>query len=311
LENAYFGVDISKDGFDVAAYGVKGKWYFTNDKAGIRKICKFLTKMQPVLVVFESTGGYEMPLYISLSQSGVPVAPVNPRQVRDFARSMGILAKTDSIDARVIAHFASAANLTPKPIPGTREMKNIVTRRNQLIEMTTMENNRLRNASQELKPGIEEVIAILHRQIDDIDKKLREFIDQDPLYKAKDSLLQSAPGIGPTVSAALIAQLPELGSLNRKQIAALVGVAPLNRDSGRFKGKRVVWGGRGRVRAALYMATLVAIRYNSIIRSFYQHLCLDGKAKKVAIIACMHKLLVILNAMLKYQSSWSSSYSST
>ncbi len=312
MEKVYIGIDISKDSLNVAVYASSKQWSFANDTAGITSLCKLLAELKPALVVFEATGGYEMPLYIAMSEAGLPTAPVNPRQIRDFARSMGKLAKTDSIDARVIAHFASAApQLKPRPIPDTQERKEVMARHYQLVEMITMESNRLRGARKDLREGIEAHIAWLKQQLKDIDGKMRSGIEQDPVSREKDSLLQSTPGVGPIVSAALVTQLPELGSLNRRQIAALVGVAPLNRDSGMSRGKRIVWGGRSQVRAALYMATLTATRFNPVIRSFYERLCAVGKAKKVALTACMRKLLTILNAMLKHHTCWSNSYSLT
>lgn len=311
MEKVYIGIDISKDSLDVAIHGVKNLMHTSNDQAGIQKVVRLAKKRNAAMVCFESTGGYEMPLYVALSEAGVPVAPVNPRQIRDFARSMGKLAKTDTIDARVIAHFASAnPDLKSKPISNTQDLKEIVNRRVQLMEMITMESNRLREASNDLRAGIEEHIAWLKHEIEDMDSDLKKRIEQNPIYQGKDSLLQSTPGIGPIVSAALISQLPELGNLNRRQIAALVGVAPLNRDSGMFKGKRIVWGGRGRIRTVLYMATLVAARYNPVIRRFYERLVMTGKPKKVALTACMRKILVILNAMLKHHTTWSNTYSS-
>ncbi len=306
MEKVYIGIDVSKDSLDVAVHAPDKQWTFANDTAGLARLCKVLVELKPTLVVFEATGGYEMPLYITLSKARLPAAPVNPRQIRDFARSMGKLAKTDAIDARVIAHFASAApELKPKAIPDTQVLKAVLTRRNQLVEMVTMETNRLRGVDKALRAGIEAHIAWLKRELDDVDGKLRKLIEQNPVYREKDSLLQSTPGVGPTVSAALVAELPELGSLNRRQIAALVGVAPLNRDSGQHRGRRIVWGGRGRVRAALYMATLTAARYNPVIHSFYMRLCEAGKAKKIALTACMRKLLTILNSMLKHRVPWS------
>ncbi len=306
MEKVFIGVDISKDSLDVAIHGVKNLMRASNNQAGIQKVIRLAKKRNATLVCFEATGGYEMPLYIALSETGVPVAPVNPRQIRDFARSMGKLAKTDIIDARVIAHFASTASgLKSRPIPDTQELKEIVNRRIQLVEMITMESNRLRGAGKDLRAGIEAHIAWLKQQLKDMDDNLKNHIEQDPVCQDKDALLQSTPGVGPTVSAALIAQLPELGNMNRRQIAALVGVAPLNRDSGMSRGKRTIWGGRGRVRAALYMATLAAIQFNPVIRSCYTRLVAAGKAKKVALTACMRKLLTILNAMIKHHIPWS------
>jgi len=310
MERVYIGIDVSKDSLDVAIQGVKNLMRVKNDQSGIQKVVRLAVKRNATLVCFEATGGYEMPLYVALSEANVSVAPLNPRQVRDFARSMGKLAKTDTIDARIIAHFASTVpGLKSRPIPDTQGLKEIMTRRNQLVEMTTMERNRLRGANTDLRVSIKAHIAWLKQQLDEIDGMLRSSIDQDPVCREKDDLLQSTPGIGPTVSASLVAQLPELGNLNRRQIAALVGVAPLNRDSGMSKGKRIIWGGRGRVRAALYMATLVATRFNPVIHNFYNRLLSAGKAKKVALTACMRKLLTILNAMIKHRTVWSNSHS--
>ncbi len=311
MDKVYIGVDVAKDNLDVAIHGVKNTMRAGNDTDGIAKIVRLAKKRKATIVCFEATGGYEMPLYIALSEAGVPVAPINPRQIRDFARSMGRLAKTDAIDARVIAHFASTApDLKSKPVSDMQNLKDIVTRRIQIVEMITMETNRLRSANKDLRAGIEEHIAWLKQELNDINKALKSHIEQDLVSREKDSILQSTPGIGPAVSITLIAQLPELGTLNRRQIAALVGVAPLNRDSGKYNGKRIVWGGRSKIRAALYMAVLAAIRYNPIIHGFYQRLLSAGKTKKVALIACMRKLVVILNAMLKHHTVWSNSYSS-
>lgn len=309
MEKVYIGIDVSKDSLDVAIHGVKNLMRASNDEAGIQKVILLAKKRDAALVCFESTGNHEMPLYIALSGAGIPVSPVNPRHIRDFARSMGRLAKTDTIDARVIAHFASVAQLKSRPISDTQELKEIVNRRIQLVEMITMESNRLRGAGKELRMSIEAHIAWLKRQLEDIGDNLRNYIEEDPVWQEKDSLLQSTPGVGPTVSTALIAQLPELGTLNRRQIAALVGVAPLNKDSGAYRGKRIIWGGRAQVRAILYMATLVATRFNPVIHNFYERLVMAGKAKKVALTACMRKLLTILNAMLKHHTVWSNSYS--
>ncbi len=305
MGKVYVGIDISKDSLDVAVYASDKQWRFSNDQSGITSLCKMLVKLKPALVVFEATGGYEMPLYLSLDKAGLPAAPVNARQIRDFARSTGKLAKTDSLDARAIAHFGYAVQPVPHPVPDTQELKVAQGRRLQLIEMITAETNRLRGVPKALKTRIEAHIAWLKRELADTDRELKDMIEKDPVWREKDSLLQSAPGVGPTLSTTLISQLPELGNLDRRQIAALVGVAPLNRDSGIFHGRRTVWGGRVHVRTVLYMATLVATRYNPVIRTFYQRLCHAGKRKKVALTACMRKLLTILNSMLKHRTPWS------
>jgi len=305
MEKVYVGIDISKDYLDVAVHQSEKQWHYCNDHAGITKLCRMLVKLEPVLVVFEATGGYEIPLHLGLDETGLPATPVNARQIRDFARSTGKLAKTDSLDARVIAHFGYAIKPTPHPLPNTQELKVVQSRRIQLLEMITAETNRLRGASEVLRGRIEAHIAWLKKELVDTDRELKDMIENDPVWREKDSLLQSTPGVGPILSATLIAQLPELGNLNRRQIAALVGVAPLNRDSGILHGRRMVWGGRANVRTMLYMATLAATRYNTVIRDFYLHLCSAGKRKKVALTACMRKLLTILNTILKHHVPWS------
>jgi transposase len=308
MENIYVGIDISKDSLDVAIHASNKQWQFPNDTAGINRLCRVLKKLNPDLIVFEATGGYEMPLYLSLDKAGLLVAPVNPRQVRDFAKSTGKLAKTDILDARIIAHFGYAIRPAPHPVPDTQEIRMVVSRRDQLLVMLTMETNRLRGVPAAIRKRIEIHIAWLRKELDDTDDELRRIIEEDPIWREKNRLLQSTPGVGPALSGTLIAQLPELGTLNRRQIAALVGVAPLNRDSGMIHGRRIIWGGRPHVRAVLYMSTLVATRYNPVIRDFYLRLCSAGKRKKVALIACMRKLLTILNAMLKYRLSWAYSH---
>lgn len=305
MEKIFVGIDISKDSLNVAVHASDKQWQYFNDPDGIARLCKVLKKLNPALVVFEATGGYEMPLYFGLDEAGLPASPVNARQIRDFARSTGKMAKTDILDARIIAHFGYAIQPIPHPIPDTQELKIIQARRLQLVEMITAENNRLKGAPKALKQRIGTHIVWLKQELADTDRELKEMIENDPIWREKDSLLQTMPGVGPTLSATLIAQLPELGTINRRKIAALVGVAPLNRDSGIFHGRRIVWGGRTHVRAVLYMATLVATRFNPVIRSFYARLCSAGKSKKVALTACMRKFLTILNAMLKHNTPWS------
>jgi transposase len=305
MGKVYVGIDISKDGLDIAVHDSNKQWHYANDDAGIASLCNLLINLEPALVVFEATGGYEMPLYLVLDEAGLPATPVNPRQIRDFAKSTGKLAKTDSLDARVIAHFGYAIRPVPHPVPDTHELKIAQGRRLQLLEMITAETNRLKGTPKALKRRIEAHITWLKQELTDTDRELKVIIEKDPIWREKDKLLQSTPGVGPTLSATLIAQLPELGTLNRRQIAALVGVAPLNRDSGKMHGRRTVWGGRTHVRAVLYMATLVATRFNPVIHDFYSRLCIIGKRKKVALTACMRKLLTILNAMLKHHIPWS------
>jgi transposase len=310
-EQRYVGADISKEYLDVAVNEPDKKWRFANNPNGINKAVEMLTGMSPVFVVFEATGGLELPFWAALTEAGIEAAPINPRQIRDFAKAKGKLAKTDEIDAGVIAHFGQAMQPRPQPFPTTQEIKEMMSRRSQLVEMITAEKNRLRWArSRRIQDDIQLHITWLERQLDDVDKNLKHAINTDPDMRAKSKLLQSTPGVGPTVSASLLTQVPELGTFNRHQIAALVGVAPLNRDSGKMRGKRTVWGGRSRVRRALYMAALVATRHNPVIRVFYERLIDEGKPTKVALTACMRKLLIILNAMLKNKTSWNVSATS-
>ena len=267
---------------------------------------RHLSGLQPVSIVLEATGSLELPLATQLALADLPVAIVNPRQVRDFAKAMGQLAKTDTIDALVLAHFAQAVRPPARPLTDTqtRELRALTARRRQLVEMLTAEGNRRRTAQESVKPQIDEHIHWLRARIDDIDRDLQNLIRSSALWREREQLLRSVPGVGPTLSANLLAHLPELGSMGRGQIAALVGVAPLNRDSGTFRGKRKIWGGRRDVRSTLYMAALVASRHNPVIRDFYKRLCNAGKPKKVALTACMRKLLVILNSLVKSGQPW-------
>ena len=300
-EQAHIGIDISKDYLDFAVFPCDSRCRFGNDTAGIRRAVEFVKKMNPAIVVFEATGGLELPVWAALTEAGISAAAINPRQIRDFAKAKGRLAKTDSIDAQVIAHYGQAMHPRAHPFPDNQDLKELWARRSQLVEMITAENNRLRTARKDpIRQDIQAHLEWLHDRLDNVDKDLKRAIDASPVYHQKDELLQSTPGVGKTLSATLLTQLPELGTLNRHEVAALAGVAPLNRDSGTMRGKRTVWGGRAQVRGALYMATLVATRYNPVIKAFYQHLCAEGKAKKVALTACMRKLLTILNSMLKH-----------
>ena len=265
-----------------------------------------LRELVPQLVVLEATGGMELAVAGELALADVPIAVVNPRHVRDFARAAGKLAKTDALDAQVLAHFAEAMQPEPRPLPDatTQELKALVARRRQLVEMITAEKNRMRTATRRIRPKVQEHVRWLEENLEDLDQDLGDFMRSSPMWKDKDELLRSTPGVGPVLSMTLLSDLPELGALNRGEIAALVGVAPFNRDSGTLRGKRTVWGGRSQVRAALYMAALVATRYNPVLRDFYQRLCAAGKPKKVALTACMRKLLTILNVMVKHHSHW-------
>ena len=306
MEKEFIGIDVSKGSLDVAAFTTNKKWHFPNDEAGINQLVKALSGLTPALVVMESTGGYETPLAYALNKAGIPCAVVNPREVRDFAKATKKLAKTDIIDARVLAHFAMAIKPEPRPLSDeqTQELEALITRRRQVIEMLTAEKNRLHMARKPVKDEIKDHIAYLEKRLVEIDVDLRARIEESPIRREKYQLLQSVPGVGPNLSATLVIELPEMGILNRRKIAALVGVAPLNHDSGTKRGKRSPWGGRPQVRAALYMATLVASRHNPVIRQLYRRLCEAGKAKKVALVACMRKLLTILNSMLKHRVPW-------
>ena len=303
----YVGIDVSAKQLDVAIRPTGEARQYTNDPEGIASIMDRIVPLAPSGVVLEATGGFEMLVAGELELAGLPISLVNPRQVRNFARATGRLAKTDAIDAQVLAQFAEAVKPPVRPLPDadTRELRALVDRRRQLLEMVTSERNRLRLASKRVRPLIQEHIRWLKQQADDLDKDIAKLIRSSPIWRAQEDLLRSAPGVGPVLSSVLLTHLPELGSLNRGQVAALVGVAPLNRDSGAFRGKRSVWGGRTAIRSALYMAALVATRYNPVIKAFYQRLRAAGKPAKVALTACMRKLLIILNSMLKHRTQWS------
>jgi transposase len=309
-ECTYIGVDISKDNLDIAVEDSPDKWRISNDTAGIKKAVEIIKGKIPVLVVFEATGGLELSFWYALTEVGVDAAPINPRQVREFARAKGKLAKTDTIDAKIIAEYARVFQPKPQPFPDTQELKEIITRRSQLIDMITAERNQIKAARRErIRQDINANIEWLKSRLEGVDKDLDKTIKSNPEWREKFELLESTPGVGPTTAASLVANFPELGTLNRHQVAALAGVAPLNRDSGLMRGRRTVWGGRGRIRTTLYMAALSATRCNPVIKAFYHSLCSKGKAKKLALTACMRKLLTILNAMLKHNSSWTCNYS--
>lgn len=302
----FVGVDVAKAELVVSLRPGGESWTVTNDEAGILQLLQRLRPQAPALVVFEATGGYERAAVAALAAAGLPLVVANPRQVRDFARSTGQLAKTDCIDAHILALFAERVRPEPRPLPdeSTRTLEALLTRRRQILEMLTAERNRLEHAVPAVRRDLIQHIRWLERRLRDVDHDLDRTVQSSPVWRAKENLLRSTPGIGPVVSRTLIGDLPELGALNRKQIAALVGVAPLARDSGTLRGKRMVWGGRAPVRAALYMAALVASRRNPVIRAFYRRLVEAGKPKKVALTACMRKLLTILNAMVKSKTTW-------
>jgi transposase len=301
------GIDVAKAALDVAVRPSGEERHLANDAAGIADIVGWMQALSPQVIVVEATGGYEAPLVAELGIAGLPVAVVNPRQVRDFARATGRLAKTDRLDAQTLAHFGQAVRPIPRPLPdaATQALAALVERRRQVVAMRTAEENRLGATRVALvRTRIQAHLEWLETDLREIDGDLRQRLRASPLWREQDDLLQSVPGIGPILSLTLLAELPELGRLCHGQIAALVGVAPLNRDSGSLRGRRAVWGGRRAVRTALYMGTLRATRCNPAIQSFYERLLAAGKAKKVALVACMHKLLTILNAMLKHQTHW-------
>jgi len=306
MNGIYAGIDVSKDYLDVSVLPSQEKRRYANDEAGIGKLVTRLKKLSPVLIVMEPTGGLEAMVAAALAAEGINVAVVNARQVRDYARATGKLAKTDKLDALVMAEFAAVIKPPARQLRDeeSEEIKAMVSRRRQLLEMLTAEKNRLAIARKNLKPNILAHIEWLKKELAELDRDLRQRIEGSPIWRVKDKLLQSIPGVGRVLSVTLLAELPELGKLNRRQIAALVGVAPFNRDSGIMKGKRSVWGGRASIRAVLYMATLASTRFNPVISSFYQRLLTRGKAKKVALVACMRRLLTIMNAILKYQRAW-------
>ena len=305
-EETYVGIDVAKARVDIATRPGGDVWSVDYDEQAVSELVSSLLAMEPTMVLLEATGGLEVPLVSALAAAALPVVVVNPRQVRDFARATGKLAKTDALDAQVLAHFAEAVRPSVRPLrdADTQELNFLTTRRSQLVTMLVSEKNRLGRASHSVRPRIQSHITWLEQELSDLDNDLREALRRSPVWREKDDLLRSVPGVGEQLSLSLLAYLPELGTLNRKQIAALVGVAPFNRDSGPRRGKRSVWGGRSRVRATLYMAALSASRYNPVLRVFYQRLLAAGKPKKVALTACMRKLLTILNAMIRSGQHW-------
>ena len=305
----YAGVDIAKDSLDICTT-LEESAHFTYDSKGIKDTVRFLKGLNPALVVLEATGKLETALVVALQSAALPVVVVNPRQVRDFAKAKGILAKTDSVDARVLALFGEAVKPEVRPLPDStaRELEGLVARRRQLVEMIVSEQHRLGTAEMAVRPDIEAHIVYLKRSLSGIDRDLERKVKDSPSWREKDDLLRSVPGIGPVLSLTILTGMRELGTLNRREVAALGGVAPFNRDSGTMRGKRTVWGGRAVVRRVLYMATLVATQHNPVIRKFYTHLLEKGKSKKVALVACMRKLLTILNAMMRDHRPWNPDY---
>ena len=306
-QKTYVGIDVAKAGMDIAVCPTDERWSISNDEAGIRRLVSRLKTLEPDLVLLEASGGLELPIVAALAVEELPVVVVNPRQVRDFARATGKLAKTDTLDAAVLAHFGEAVRPPVRPLRDSETLllSSLVARRHQLVTMLVSEKNRLSTATTvAVRPSIEAHIDWLERELNDLDGNLQQLIRRSPVWREKDDLLRTVPGVGEQVSLTLLAYLPELGTLGHRQISALVGVAPFNRDSGTMRGKRTVWGGRARVRASLYMGALTASRWNPVIRDFYQRLLAAGKPKKVALTACMRKLLVILNSILRHRSPW-------
>ena len=311
----FVGIDVSKAVLDVAVSPTGEKWSVANSSEGLPELVKRLKHLQTTLIVLEASGGLERRAVAALAGAGLPIVAVNPRQVRDFAKATGKLAKTDGIDAAVLALFAERIRPTPRPLKDTetQELEALVVRRRQVVEMITAEKNRLSAAppSKQVRTAIGRTIEWLQKQLDENDRDLEKAVKGSGAWREKDDLLRSVPGVGKVLSRTLLCQVPELGTLTRKQIAALIGVAPLNRDSGTMRGHRSVWGGRAQVRQILYMGALVAARFNPVIRAFHQRLIAAGKLRKVALVACMRKILTILNAMAASKKTWAPAEAST
>jgi transposase len=302
----WIGIDVAKAHLDVHVRPTAELFQVPNTTEGIAQLVQRLEPLQPRLVILEATGGLEFPAAVALNQAQLPVAIVNPRQVRDFAKATGKRAKTDALDAAVLAHFAEAIQPPVSSIADedSQRMAELVARRRQIVEMLTAEKNRLGTVRGSVRQDIEAHLEWLENRLAELESQLQQAIRQSPLWLERVNLLRSVPLLGDVTSTTLLVNLPELGSLSHKQISCLVGLAPLNHDSGKHRGKQVIWGRRAQVRAVLYMATLVATRCNPVIKTFYERLCQKGKPKKVALTACMHKLLIILNAMVKSATPW-------
>lgn len=310
----FVGIDISKARLDIATCGAAQQaWSVPNNPEGRVRLSERLAELAPTLVVMEATGGLEIEVSVSLAFRNLPIVVINPRHAREFGRATGKLAKTDQIDARILADFALRIRPEIRPLPeeAQRELESAMTRRRQLVEMITAEKNRRHQASSRIAREITAHITYLETRLTDLDKELRKRVEENAAWRAKDELLQSVPGVGPGLALAILSSLSELGTIERRKAAALVGVAPFNRDSGKVRGQRSTWGGRADVRTVLYMATMSATRYNPVIRAFYQQLLARGKRKKVALVASMRKLLTILNSILKHEVPWSPSIALT
>jgi transposase len=306
LSQMFVGLDVAKAQLDIALRPTGERWAVPNDEAGIAALVGRLQAVPPTLMVLEATGGYHRAVVAALAAATLPLVVVNPRQVRDFAKATGQLAKPDALDARAVAHFAEAVRPALRPLPDaqTEELRALLARRRQWITMRPAEQNRRENASPRLRADIVAHIAWLDQHVAPLDDDLDTTLRASPVWRERETLYRSVPGVGPVCARTLVLDLPELGALSRQRIAALVGVAPFNRDSGTLRGTRTTWGGRAHVRATLYMSTLVAVRYNAVLKVFYERLRAAGKAAKVALTACMRKLLTILNAMVKRHTPW-------
>jgi transposase len=302
----FIGIDVSKDRLDMAVRPTGQCLSFDNTDAGVDNLIRALSDLSPTLIVMEATGRYHRLALGGLLAANLPAVAINPRQSRDFARALGQLAKTDRIDAAILAEFADKVRPALRSIPDldTQELEAICTRRRQLMTMLTAEKNRHQAAPRSLRPGIKKHIHWLEKELEHSDKDLHNRIRSSPAWREKEDVLSSCNGIGPVTTHSMLAYLPELGTFNRRQIAAIVGVAPFNNDSGKHRGRRSITGGRRQLRNVLYMAALVAIRHNPTIRTFYQRLIASGKLPKVAIVACMRKLLTILNSMVRNKTPW-------
>jgi transposase len=310
MTDVFIGIDVAKDRLDLAQWPERRTWQVPHTPEGVAQLTKDLRGQAPTGIVLEASGGYERDVAYALAGAQLPVAVVNPRVIRDFARATGQLAKTDRLDALILARYGEAIRpeIRPLPDPDAEEFCALLGRRTQVIGMLTAEKNRLPLATAAVRPHIKAHIRWLEDQRDELDRELRDKLEDSPLWHSKDRLLRSITGIGPVASLTLLAALPELGRLNRKAIAALAGLAPLARDSGTMRGKRMVWGGRAHVRRVLYMAAVSAARHNPVIRTFYERLVAGGKPAKVALTACMHKLLLICNAVLRTNTPWDPEY---
>ena len=306
IKDGFVGIDVAKSSMEVTVHEANEHWTYANNEYGLSKLAAKMKRLSPRLIVMESTGGYDINIAAELQSRGFAVAVVNPKHIRDFARSVGILAKTDILDAIVIARYAATIQPPARALPPeeTKQLGDVLMRRRQIIGMLTAEKNRSYQASSVVSARIKEHILWLEKELDEINHELKKKVEDNPEWKDKNDIIQSVPGVGPNLAFTLLADFPELGTLNRKQIASLSGVAPYNRDSGRMRGKRSAWGGRATVRNAAYMSVMVAVRYNPLLKAFFTRLVASGKAYKVAIVACMRKLLCILNTMLRNHTTW-------